>query len=660
MSKMKHSIFKKIVVVFFVAMLLAMVISGVISFLYNSEKTVYRSSRYAQSGALAAAQVIESVDLDKLKESDTSDLYVKTRDEFRNICQSLDLEYLYLYEIASDGKNIIYVMTVASDDEKDEIVAKERGLGTIVDYKLTEQEQMALNGKEQSDPHIEDNAFGKVYSWCYPVYNDGGEAVALVGSDYSTDVLVRQVMQGTMLIILSMAAVLLLVFLSALFWMNRKLFAPIKVISNRMRDFVTDTGTNLKPLALKSGDEIQEIADSFDKMSDDIHKYLMHIEELTTERVQKNVELEVAGRIQSGIVPAETILSDKTYKVYAVAKPAKEVGGDFYDCFKNREGNICILIGDVSGKGVAAAMFMAMVKTMLGDCFRNGMSPAEALNTVNDALCKSNPEGMFATVFAAVLNPQNGEMHYANAGHTKPLLLKEDAEFLDVDSGIALGLFEDAGIIDESLDFMGDSGILIYTDGVTEAVNTDKEFFGEEHLLSAVKKERGAEQSVKTLGHAVNEFVGAAEQFDDYTVLALHYQGGVQEGINLKPELSSLPQLREAVLNAAGNDSRGKKIYLACEEVFANIVSYSGASALEVGMKKTNGGLTITFSDNGDAFNPVEVEEPEREFEDKDIGGMGISLIRQLTDSVDYVRTDDENVFTLTFHIGVDGEEKSV
>ena len=650
MSSIKHSIFKQIITVFVIAILIATIVSGVFSFMYSFRSAVARGARYARTGALSAAQVIESIDYDKLKGSDTSELYVKTRKELRSICQSFELEYLYLYEVEPDEESIRFIMTVATEDEKDEDIIVSRGLGVVVPWVLTEQEHAVLRDEEYTRAHIEDNVFGKVYTWYYPVYDDDGDIIALIGSDYRTDVVLRNAIHITIAIVLSMAAVLLLVFLIALLPMYRKVFAPIKLISDRMRGFVTDSGTNLEPLHIKSGDEIQEIADSFEKMSEDVINYLGHIEQLTTERVQKNVEMEVAGNIQNGIVPAETALNDALCTVYANARPAKVVGGDFYDCFKNRDGNICVVIGDVSGKGFAAAMFMVMAKTMIRDCLLSGMNPADTLNVVNNALCDSNPEGMFATVFAAALDPCSGVLRYANAGHTRPVIIQGSAELMNVEPGIALGLFEDADIDDYSLKLENNSVMLIYTDGVTEAVNMQNLFFGEKRLLSAVGDGGDdVRQIVKALGKTVLDFAGGAEQFDDYTVLALYYRGISMQTFQFKPEHSSLPRLRDVVLQAAGSGSGSKKIYLACEEVFANIADYSGATAAEVTIAKQNNRLTVTFADDGASFDPLEAEPIEKDFEELDSGGMGISLVKQLVDTLDYNRTDNRNVLTLGF-----------
>jgi sigma-B regulation protein RsbU (phosphoserine phosphatase) len=303
--------------------------------------------------------------------------------------------------------------------------------------------------------------------------------------------------------------------------MHKKVFAPIKLVSSRMNGFIDERQNNLQPLNINSGDEIQEIANSFEKMSGDINNYIETNQKLITESVQAKVQMDVANRIQCGIVPSKLKVDGDNYSVFGYAKPAKEVGGDFYDCFTFSDGRVCLFIGDVSGKGIGACLFMVMVKTMLKDYLNSGLTPAEALNTVNDIICNANPEGMFTTIFVAVYNPTNGEICYANAGHTRPVLLGATPTFLPVESGVAVGLFEDIGICDSQATITG-GGLLLYTDGVTEANNSQKQFYGESKLLQSIDGAHSAEDVINKLNNSVSQFVGDNEQFDDYTVIALY------------------------------------------------------------------------------------------------------------------------------------------
>lgn len=253
-----------------------------------------------------------------------------------------------------------------------------------------------------------------------------------------------------------------------------------------------------------------------------------YIKDFAVRETEARALAEVAGQIESGIVPEQTELFEPDFAAAAVAHPARELGGDFYDCFLAGEDGryVCAVVGDVSGKGVTAALFMTMVKTMLRERLKMKQSPAAVLNGVNDEVCAVNPQGMFATVFAAVLDRQTGELAYANAGHTKPLLLGEEVTFLHPDAGVAIGLFEDAGIVEERLLLQSGDGILVYTDGIVEAVDTADAFFGEERLLSLVSERcnRGEVQPkelVEAVRDEVRAFSAGREPFDDLTMLAL-------------------------------------------------------------------------------------------------------------------------------------------
>lgn len=648
---MRRSIFKQMIAVFLAAILLTSLVVGFFSYVYSSRATVARSSQYARAGATAAAQIIEAVDLEDLKSSETSALYAQTRALLKKLCQDMGLVYLYLYEADQEARQARFIMTVSSDDLRDADVALKRGLGVVIPLDLTEQEQAALRGEEIPDAYIMHNEFGDVYSWYCPVRDRTGRPVALIGSDYSSALLHEQAFQGTVVIIVSMIAALLSVFSVTLVFMRKRIFIPIRLISGRMRDFVADGGTELEPLRVNSQDEMREIADAFEKMSGDIRQYLKDIERMTTERVQKSVELTVAGRIQSGIVPSETRLSDTGYEIYACARPAKVVGGDFYDCFKLPDGRVCIVIGDVSGKGIAAAMFMSMVKTMIHDMIQQGMTPAAALDYVNDVLCRSNPEGMFATVFAAVLDTDGGTLSYANAGHTKPLILGPGGGFLEPDPGVAIGLFEDANIIDAAITLQEDAGILLYTDGITESIDPQRRFFGSARLQRAVRQASGAGQAARLVHDAVLDFTDGTEQFDDYTLLILYYRGGAVSRYSLKPELSSLPRLRALVREAAGSGPRGRQINLACEEIFVNIATHSNATECEISLASGENCLCVTICDDGIPFDPVRAPGAEKGFDDFDAGGMGISLVKQISDTMDYRREGSRNMLTLEFSI---------
>ena len=306
---------------------------------------------------------------------------------------------------------------------------------------------------------------------------------------------------------------------------RRRIVLPINAISASMSRFAMDSRIKPEPLNIPHRDEIGSIAASYEKMTEDISDYVNNIEALTKEQVENNVQLDVARRIQYGLVPQRMALKRHGFEVCAMTEPAKAVGGDFYDCFQRDENSVCIVIGDVSGKGIAAAILMAMIKTIIREKLMAGLTPAEALNQTNDEICAQNPENLFATAFVAVLNPSSRVLRYANAGHNHPILLKKEPEYLRPDPGIALGLFEGANLMDEELTLSPGEGIMLYTDGVTDAVNPQNAFFEPDRLLGTLTAVSGqmktAEDAVLEISRAVYAFCDGSEPFDDMAVMVI-------------------------------------------------------------------------------------------------------------------------------------------
>ena len=648
---MKKSVIRKIISVFVLSVLIIVVLSSVFSFIANSYRASEQSREEAINGADIFYEYLKNVNVEELIESTSTEQYKKCRAAMRTICKGNYLDYLYLFTLNTETNTMRYITIASSDDEMDAVVARERGLGIEVKLdEVSEGIRAALEGNTTNEPELIENQYGNVYAWFIPVFDTNGSVIAIIGSEADIREIQDDTFSDTCNIIIPMVLVLIVLLVIELFFVYYKIFRPIKLISNRMNSFVTDRESRLKPLGIKSNDEIHEIADSFEKMAADITKYIADIETMTTERVQAGVQLEVARRIQCGIVPETTKLDTDAFNAYAIAKPAKSVGGDFYDCFTIGS-KVCVTIGDVSGKGVAAALFMSMVKTMIRERLHAGQSPAETLNIANDELCGSNPEGMFATVFVAVLDTNTGTLTYANAGHTRPVIIGEKPIFREVDAGIVLGLFEEAGIEDCEMTLKKGQGIILYTDGATEAVSAEKTFFGEARLIEAVSGAADAHEAVTRVENAVKDFSEGCEQFDDLTVLSLFYIGCERISLKLKPEFASFKEAKDAIDAAVGDSKMKMKIKLACEEIFVNIISHSGAKSIDFQCEREEDLLTVSFADDGVEFDPTAIDQEDKDFEDLDMGGMGISLVKQIARELKYDRVDGKNILTMKFAV---------
>ena len=317
------------------------------------------------------------------------------------------------------------------------------------------------------------------------------------------------------------------------------------------------------------------------------------------------------------------------------------------------------VVGYISDKGISAALVMVMVKTTIREKLKAGRGLADTLNLVNDELCASNPGNMFATVFALILDPETGIIRYANAGHEAPLVLGQEPSYLKIKSGIALGLFEDSNITEDRLVLCGGDGILLYTDGITEAINTDREQYGKDRLRESAAREYrenpqfcDARELVGDTLASVFAYSAGTEQFDDITCLAVTCRESEEEKRILSPDIKSFAEVKNTLLSSLGESDYTKSVILACEEIFVNIVSYSGADQVIFRMRRNLNTCLVTFDDNGVAFDPVSAEHSGVEFEALDQGGMGIFFARRIAKDMIYSRINGRNVLTMVFDAG--------
>ena len=247
-----------------------------------------------------------------------------------------------------------------------------------------------------------------------------------------------------------------------------------------------------------------------------------------TERISS--ELNLASDIQSNMLPKifPEYSSDNTYDIYATMTPAKEVGGDFYDFFMVDEDNIALVMADVSGKGIPAALFMVIAKTLIKDHTQLGLEPGDVLTRINNILCESNDAGLFVTAWMGIFNLKTGILKYANAGHNRPVLcMNNEVKFMDVAPGFVLAGMEDVKFKQGEMKFNKGDKIFLYTDGATEATNINKELYGDNRLLECLKKQKdkNAKDALHSVRADIDKFVGDAEQFDDLTLMVFDYLG---------------------------------------------------------------------------------------------------------------------------------------
>jgi len=653
---MKKSLNRQITVYFLIILLLTVVVSAAWNY-YSTRQSILDMEKSQAEGCVeTVSNMLKHYGMAALKGDRTAGEYTYVRSAIRNFCMGFDQDALYLYTLDAQAKSRKVLLAVASNEDLDRAMKQGQDAELLDDSLMDAAEEAVLSGRETLHREEWKTPSGRIYAWLSSFPDPASAEPILICMEYDVELESGHILRDFLEDILLPVAALGVAFLALMFLFRKRIAEPIRLISERMESFARDSSRKPEPLNITSGDEIGEIASSFEKMTEDISTYVNNIEKLTQERVETDVQLEIARRIQNGFVPEKTTLEGKGFSISAMTRPVKGVGGDFYDCFM-RDDCVCIVVGDVSGKGITGAFFMAMIKTVIREKLMAGLSPAETLNQANRELMAQNPVGLFATVFAAILNPGTGELRYANAGHTYPVLLHSADVLLKPENGIALGLFDDAEVVDETMSLAPGQGIFLYTDGVTDALNPEHVPFGTQKLADTLtdhpEVSMTAEEIILKVSSAVGEYCAGVEPFDDMAAMVLlmtdeHSAGGMRP---IPVALSSFAAVKEAVFAEAGDTPETRKALLACDEALSNIVHYSGASDLAFSCKKQGDTLCVRFSDNGIPFDPTAVQTEDKEFELLDSGGMGLNLIRQTVSSARYERKEGRNLFALEFSL---------
>ena len=377
-------------------------------------------------------------------------------------------------------------------------------------------------------------------------------------------------------------------------------------------------------------------------------------------RQRIETELNVATQIQADMLPRifPAFPERREFDIYASMTPAKEVGGDFYDFFLVDEDHLAMVIADVSGKGVPAALFMVIAKTLLKNAVQMGSSPRQALEKVNNQLCENNEAEMFVTVWLGVYEISTGHLTAANAGHEYPAIRRAGGRFelFKEPHGFVLAGMENARYREYELEIGVGDTLFLYTDGVTEATDGANTLYGTDRMLAALN--RNCQLDPERLLHEVKAdldgFVGAAPQFDDITMLSLQRKSAsVRRSLQAAPELESIPkvcQFLEQTLEEQGAPIKAiVQVNIAADEIFSNIARYSGAAVAQVDCEIMAGRAVIRFVDDGQPYDPTGQPEPDITLpvEEREIGGLGILMVRRTMDEVSYEYEAGRNVLTI-------------
>ena len=391
------------------------------------------------------------------------------------------------------------------------------------------------------------------------------------------------------------------------------------------------------------------------------------IQQLLTVRGQQEKiegELEIAQTIQRAMLPTvfPPFLDRLDLNIYGMVRPAKEIGGDLYD-FYVRHDKLFFCIGDVSGKGVPAALVMATIRSLFRSITAHEEKADRIMQILNDSLSENNEQLMFVTLFLGVLDLESGELNYCNAGHNAPVIIdghQAKEKSIPVLPNLPLGIEPGFAFTAQAMQLHRDDTLFLYTDGLTEAANKRMELFSENRMMDVLAKVNGLrpQQIVDSILTEVGRFVNGAEQSDDLTMLVIRYQ---QSAIVMRNDIQQIPTLAEWIDGLGIPDEYNMPINLALEEIVTNVMLYAYPSSNEgkvfVEFVKAKGEagerLIFTITDSGIPFDPTQAPEVDTTLsaEDRDIGGLGIHLVRQLMDEIAYERSDNKNILTLVKNI---------
>ena len=461
----------------------------------------------------------------------------------------------------------------------------------------------------------------------------------------------------------------------AALFIRKQFVVPIQKVSDEATRFAKEN-TKGEPLGkISKFEEFARLAHSIDTMETDMVSYVENLTTFTADKERIVTELSLAGKIQEASIPNEfpAFPDREDFDIFCTMDPAREVGGDFYNFYFVDDDHLALVIGDVSGKGIPAALFMMVTNILISDRTRMGGNPAEILRFVNEEICAHNEAEMFVTIWLGILELSTGKLVAANAGHEYPAIRHADGAFelLRDKHGFVIGGMEGVTYREYELQLAPGDRIFVYTDGVPEATAPDNTMFGTERMLAALNEvpTGSPEQILKKVRNAVDDFVKGAEQFDDLTMLCLEYKGAKAQEETLMSEtnkteltlaaaLENLDTVQSFVAEAlerAGCPLRTQmQIEVAVEEIFVNIAQY--AYAPETGdvtvFAEASGDpavLTLCFSDGGIPYDPLARQDPDIGLpaEERDIGGLGVFMTKQFMDELHYEYRDGRNVLTM-------------
>ncbi len=638
--------------------------SGVMSYVYKTIKmNEYREAAYAY--ARGASNYIDG---DKVveyaKTLQTDDYYYDIQHFFTSLLNESDM--LYYYVFVPYEEDLIYIWDGANEEQS--------LLGDREEY-MNDYSHNAVKTEFVKDPpqklyETKSEVYGHIATAYYPIYDSAGDPVAVVGVDLAVSGINKTLNSFISIIIISVFAVSILGGVILYFFIRHGIVRPLATLNKAVKETVTGLDqVDEVNLDIHTGDELEELSGSFSVMFQDLQDYIERLSKVTAEKERIGAELNVATAIQMDMLPKmfPAFPERDEFDIYAAMDPAKEVGGDFYDFFLIDDDHLGLVIADVSGKGVPAALFMVIAKTLIKNRTQMGGSPSEILADVNKQLCEGNDTGMFVTVWLAIVDINSGNVISVNAGHEHPVIArgKKTYELDQYHHSSVVAAFSEMKYREHVFTLNPGDRLFVYTDGVPEAVNSAEEQYGTERMLAVMNADPNLspKEMIHAIRNDINEFVGTASQFDDITMLCLDYNGVRKKALEIEAEATIAnadmiwDEIEEQLIQMGCPMKEKMELQLTVEELLVNIANYAYApdtGKVKVILEKHHDpkGVTITFMDHGIPYNPLKKPDPDITLsaEERKIGGLGIYLVKQYMDEVFYEYKDNTNIMKVTEH----------
>ena len=642
------------------AAVLAAALTPTISRLYRRQMESYYT-QLAFDQASIAASLIDGDRIRNYYPSGEKDAYYEqVRQYLLTVKQAMGLRYFYV--VVPEEDVMVYIWDAGTPGEEGVC-----DLGDTDAYYGGGDELMHAAFSPDAEETIlitNNEEYGYLASAYVAILDSSGEPVALASIDISMDMIDQQIRQFVLLMFLVICGVLLVSVFAYYFYIRRTLIRPLGTLHQAALGLAEHSMDHLDDFRvdIHTGDEVEDLARAFQYMTGQLNDYIQNLAQVTAEKERIGAELDVAAKIQADMLPCifPAFPDRHEFDIYASMTPAKEVGGDFYDFFLVDDDHLAIVIADVSGKGVPAALFMVIAKTLLKNAAQTGLSPRAILEKVNNQLCENNEAEMFVTVWLGIYEISTGKLTAANAGHEYPAIRRAGGGFELVKDrhGFVLAGMENARYREYQLELGPGDTLFVYTDGVAEATDAANTLYGTERMLGALNAapERGPEELLAAVRSDIDQFVGGAPQFDDITMLAIRRRDTgteIMKKRSVEPRLECIETVSEFFERELTARQAPPKVIaqvnVAIDEIFSNIARYSGATSATVGCEVETGRAILRFTDNGRPYDPTQQADPDTTLgaEEREIGGLGIFMVKRTMDRISYSYTDGMNVLTI-------------